>query len=57
MVTIAYFKIQSPPSGPLPTLPGGEEDHSSADELEDESIRTGSPVSEKSDSGNSYHDG
>lgn len=51
------FKVQSPPSGPLPTLPGGEEDHSSADELEDESVRTGSPVSEKSDSGNSYHDG
>lgn len=47
--------LQSPPSGPLPVLPG-EDEESSADELEDESIRTSSPVSDRSDTINGHHD-
>ncbi|KAF5276486.1 hypothetical protein FQA39_LY06555 [Lamprigera yunnana] len=48
-------ELQSPPSGPLPVLPG-EDEESSADELEDESVRTSSPVSDKSDTVNGHHD-
>ncbi|KAF2897829.1 hypothetical protein ILUMI_08351 [Ignelater luminosus] len=49
-------EVQSPPSGPLPVLPGEDEDQSTADELEDESVQTSSPVSDKSDSANSHRD-
>ncbi|KAF5284064.1 hypothetical protein FQR65_LT13610 [Abscondita terminalis] len=48
-------ELQSPPSGPLPVLPG-EDEESSADELEDESVRTSSPVSDKSDTVNGHHE-
>ncbi|KAK4877212.1 hypothetical protein RN001_009718 [Aquatica leii] len=48
-------ELQSPPSGPLPVLPG-EDEESSTDELEDESVRTSSPVSDKSDTVNGHHE-